>query len=654
MAVFTSSKTQYQFYLKLTMEETAAGAYNAQPQVSYKLQLYSGGWNFSLLRINAHVKLGGTVIAQLNATDKQWTLDTKSSITLLSGTASVPYDGSGSLSVEYAIFMDKAVWQYAPNIEATGTMPLTPYAQPASVPSLSASSVELGKAVTIYANRKDAYTHTISYTFGSASGIIANNVGDSVAWSPPVDLASQLPNDTTGICVITCETFSNGEPVGKKTVNLELTVPASVVPTISAFTATRVDNGVPSAWGIYVKGYSKVRLQTTAAGAYGSTIQSCTVSGEQPGADVTTGVLNTAGEKQFSVTVKDSRGRSATASVTINVVDYVKPSISGVNFARCDADGTDNDDGTGIKAHGAIVIASCEGKNSYTAQVQYKLSTASSWNNAGAYSGGNTSAYAVGLTDATYDVRIAVTDGLNTVYATNVLDVGDVIAEYHKDTGVVEFHGPVNFGEPDTTRANLGAAPAGYGLGTTAKKLSNTKLDSVLSNGWYCFDSGSGIENAPQDFPSMLFVENFYNTGWCKQTITLVGHAKTKIVRSRHKGTWGEWEYENPLMELGKEYRTTERWQDKAVYTKLVSFGAMPNKGSLMLPSTLKSSEIQMVEDSFMGYKTGGPFLSMPFFGTDGSINARAHVSSDNNVYIDTFVDFSSYTLVAKFKYIKV
>jgi len=445
MAVFTSPKTQYQFYLKLTMEETAAGAYNSQPQVSYKLQLYSGGWDFYLLRIDAYVKLGNTIIAQVKASDKQWTLDTKSNITLLSGTASVPYDGSGSLPVEYAIDMDQAFYQYAPDIVATGTMPLTPYTQPASVPSLSASSVEMETPVTIFTNRKDAYTHTISYKFGGVSGIIANNVGDSVSWTPPVELANQIPNDTTGICIITCETFSNGESVGTKQANLDLTVPASVVPTITAFTANRVDNGVPSAWGIYVKGYSKVRLQTTAVGAYGSTIQSCAVSGELPGADVTTGVLNTVGEKQFSVTVKDSRGRSATASVTINVVDYRKPSIGGMAFARCDADGTDNDDGTSIKAYGVIAIASCEGKNSYTAQVQYKLPSAINWTDAGDYLSGNTSVYAVGLTDATYEVRIAVTDGLNTVYATDVLDVGIVIAEYHKATGILEFKVPVVF-----------------------------------------------------------------------------------------------------------------------------------------------------------------------------------------------------------------
>ena len=193
MAVFTSPKTQYQFYLKLTMEETVAGAYNSQPQVSYKLQLYSGGWNFNLLRIDAYVKLGNTIIAQLNAADKQWTLGIKSNITLLSGTASVPYDGSGSLPVEYAIDMDEAYWQYAPDIKATGTMPLTPYSQPASEPSLSVGSVELNQPITINTNRKDAYSHTISYTFGSVSGIIATGVQDTLSSTPVAIIPDTLP-----------------------------------------------------------------------------------------------------------------------------------------------------------------------------------------------------------------------------------------------------------------------------------------------------------------------------------------------------------------------------------------------------------------------------------------------------------------------------
>ena len=36
---------------------------------------------------------------------------------------------------------------------------------------------------------------------------------------------------------------------------------------------------------------------------------------------------------------------------------------------------------------------------------------------------------------------------------------------------------------------------------------------------------------------------------------------------------FGEWEYENPPMELGVEYRTTERYMEKPVYTMAVSIG---------------------------------------------------------------------------------
>lgn len=36
---------------------------------------------------------------------------------------------------------------------------------------------------------------------------------------------------------------------------------------------------------------------------------------------------------------------------------------------------------------------------------------------------------------------------------------------------------------------------------------------------------------------------------------------------------WGEWEWENPPMSSGVEYRTTERYMGKSVYTKCVNYG---------------------------------------------------------------------------------
>jgi len=49
------------------------------------------------------------------------------------------------------------------------------YEEPVSQPTVSSSSVNLGSAVTIYTNRQStATTHTLLYSFGSASGTIAN------------------------------------------------------------------------------------------------------------------------------------------------------------------------------------------------------------------------------------------------------------------------------------------------------------------------------------------------------------------------------------------------------------------------------------------------------------------------------------------------
>ena len=50
-----------------------------------------------------------------------------------------------------------------------------------------------------------------------------------------------------------------------------------------------------------------------------------------------------------------------------------------------------------------------------------------------------------------------------------------------------------------------------------------------------------------------------------------------KRVRSLYGGNWYPWEWVNPPMIPGVEYRTTERWNGKAVYVQMLNFGALPN-----------------------------------------------------------------------------
>lgn len=56
-------------------------------------------------------------------------------------------------------------------------------------------------------------------------------------------------------------------------------------------------------------------------------------------------------------------------------------------------------------------------------------------------------------------------------------------------------------------------------------------------------------------------------------------HYNTGVLTARmncYNGTWSDIMWENPPMEIGVEYCTTEMWNGKRVYTKLINFGAMP------------------------------------------------------------------------------
>lgn len=51
--------------------------------------------------------------------------------------------------------------------------------------------------------------------------------------------------------------------------------------------------------------------------------------------------------------------------------------------------------------------------------------------------------------------------------------------------------------------------------------------------------------------------------------------------RIRFRSTWGDWEWVNPPMIAGAEYRTTERYLGKPVYVKLLAYSPSGTIGSL-------------------------------------------------------------------------
>ena len=306
--------------------------------------------------------------------------------------------------------------------------------------SISMPATTMGSAGTISISRaSSSFTHTLSYSFGSATGTIATKTSStSVSWTPPTSLATQIPNSTSGTCALTCYTYSGDQLVGTSTATVTLSVPASVKPTLTSLTATRVDGTVPSSWGIYVQTKSKVTLTINgAAGANGSTISAYSITGgglSYTQSSVTTGFLNTSGSITFTGKVCDSRGRwSDEKTVTIDVVAYSPPRFRSYKTQRCTSSGTSSANGTYGKSNVSFTYWTCGGKNTIATKVEYKKASESTYTNASTsftsgtdfiFGGGNLS------TDFSYDIRFTLTDAFGSVSVVESLSTASVLMDF--------------------------------------------------------------------------------------------------------------------------------------------------------------------------------------------------------------------------------
>ena len=172
-------------------------------------------------------------------------------------------------------------------------------------------------------------------------------------------------------------------------------------------------------------------------------------------------------------------------------------------------------------------------------------------------------------------------------------------------------------------------APSGYGLGGMSSKMirSVTELDGYTNGGWYYFACpGSTIGNVYLNYGS-VFVHPFIE-GNCVQELRPL-NTNTVLRRFSYSGTWSEWEVENPPMALGVEYRTTERWNGKTVFCKIVDCGKMPNattKSIDILAGT--TCRIIRCKGTMMG---GTNYLTLPFK-VDATHEANCHGQNQNVV----------------------
>lgn len=256
---------------------------------------------------------------------------------------------------------------------------------------ISPSIIDAGAgSVTVVCPAEPGIGHIINWSFGTKSGEWSHywETGGTGNLDIPLSWLSEMPNSTQGTLVIRSRrTTTPAEPysyASDKTTNIIINVPASVVPSISDFTATLVSNGVPGTIAGYVQNKSKVTLAMTASGGSYSPIASYEISGggiSGSAATGTFGTFNLSGDVVFTAKVTDGRGRTATRQVAIEIMPYTAPAFSSPEAWRSNFDGVKNQKGTYARLKSGASFSSLGEQNavSIKGRVYIKGGEAPAW-----------------------------------------------------------------------------------------------------------------------------------------------------------------------------------------------------------------------------------------------------------------------------------
>ena len=251
---------------------------------------------------------------------------------------------------------------------------------------------------------------TFSLTFTQAGGTL----------TATLERADALPQ-LTHAAQYTADAVLSTTGAGYLTKRITVLVPEDVKPVVTGAAAAPVSDSVPSAWSAYVAGHSQARitLNTAAQTAYGAAIAKYKITGNGASAAATAlpitadSALLEAGERTFTITATDTRGRSGSQKITVTVVPYAAPALKNIVSRRTDSAGQEADEGTYILAEASALIASCGGRNTAAVQVYYKKESASAYTAAGSLADGQ---LLFGNSQITlrdnYNVRYIVTDAL--------------------------------------------------------------------------------------------------------------------------------------------------------------------------------------------------------------------------------------------------
>jgi hypothetical protein len=261
-----------------------------------------------------------------------YTLSKQTTDTILDTTIEVPHNDQGKAVVTVRTWMDTRI--SAGEIELEETLTLTDIPRAATI---SATDAFIGSRSTVVIGGWNiAYAYSVAYRFGELSGFLNAN-GDPVNYEIPLQASvinfvlpdsfySQIPDDPSGVCTLTCRTYSAMTLLGQNECTFTVTAdPAKSAPVIFA---TVVDCNpktlaLTGDENVLIRGKSTARCKVTVLPGIASSIQKITVCGEPVESSIAEIDIPNADIDIFEFTATDSRGYTSKAPVAPkNIIPY--------------------------------------------------------------------------------------------------------------------------------------------------------------------------------------------------------------------------------------------------------------------------------------------------------------------------------------------
>ena len=414
MATFTGTgSNNSNFTGTLTVTESSYSIANNTSEVSYSLVLTgNSGYYFQGYYLTTKISINGsTVQDRYEQISMPSPSGGTSTYTVCSGTTTVQHNNDGTKTITVWATMSTPTSQtYLPgtiNMPSglNGSLTLTTIPRASTMTFTSPLTIGSQGTFTVTA-ASASFTHLITFTFQGTSGTVASlNAGTSVAtWTPSTSLLSRLPNATSGTISYVLHTMSGGTEIGSVSYTGTLSVASTVKPSAPTVTLSPVNtNAWINSQGLYVGGYTRLRVQSSATPGTGATsISSYTISGafSATGADVTSSSVLSAGSKSVKVTAADTRGRTNSTTTTVTFLTYSVPSFSTFKAYRGTyQNGTWTQSSNGnhirVEAVGSVSLSSQGNTGSITVKIGTTNPSATSGNYYYFTSTNNTTSYTV-------------------------------------------------------------------------------------------------------------------------------------------------------------------------------------------------------------------------------------------------------------------